>query len=615
MPDDETKLDIDVALKGSNIVIQNQTFQCILYYECPICKAPLIAFWKYNEGQKGIDDNAVGRALRDSGFNAYRFFESKNGQGFEYDFEKDPNKKHNHMESTGYGYSRYGGSSEYFIPFMTLNPIFTVNDMLKAALNDQAVDAGIDTPDKALEVLEVLRGEKAAPYFKVVDDRMKHGKPILFFNKGKFGSGYNFDPKEKLQAIGLKLNIKEVDAGEVEENPKGRRFRIVTPAINAGMRYMKVIGRYYTLEEARSNLPKLKDAYGEVYIRTPENQQLENPEEDFEPSGTIVPRFNINEAAIDEVEMNPKEEIEFKYRFDDKDFKFIYIKLKGETIGQLIYNINHKLKQIRVHELLVDEKYQNRGFGSAAMKQIITGSEETGYPIFLSATPMIVILENKIELMPKLERFYKRLNFKPFNMEMIYIPKSRKEIKARPNPTAPEEINKAKAVVQRFTAKKAEKLTSLDLEFLKPDFIKLCDSKTELYESDKWIPEGTMKYYYHPWRDGHPRATFITSDHKWLIGLGKCRVTKDGIEDFLSKTPKSTVEKASLGNIKVWARLATLIGIDIPCGKCSGTLRFIPEDGWHCDKCKGSVPKYKIRRGMVLYDERSKILLSVAKVK
>ena len=101
MPDDESKLDIEVALRGSNITIKGQTFECILYYECPICKAPLLAFWKYKEGQKGIDDNAVGRALRDSGFNAYRFFESKAGQGFEYDFEKDPNKKHNHSVSSG----------------------------------------------------------------------------------------------------------------------------------------------------------------------------------------------------------------------------------------------------------------------------------------------------------------------------------------------------------------------------------------------------------------------------------------------------------------------------------------------------------------------------------
>ncbi len=289
MTEDESQLEIDVKLKDHTITIRGNTFECIMYYTCPICKAPIFAFWKLKEGQKGIDENECGRALRDSGFNGYRFFESRGGQGFEYDSEKDPNKRHNHSVSTGY--SSYGGN-EYYVSFMKLNPIFSVCELLKDILRTETLPFEI-SQEKALEIMEKLE-TAGKDYFKLSRDHMKHGKPIIFFNKGKWqkDSSYTVDELDRLNKLGLDLPkpkeekekteaeqnpsefekerlehptlpdsaIRQIveDHEKAQDNPDRRRFRIVTPTTNAGIQYQKVIGRYLTSEEAEKDLERLK---------------------------------------------------------------------------------------------------------------------------------------------------------------------------------------------------------------------------------------------------------------------------------------------------------------------------------------------------------------------
>ena len=221
--DDETSQDVDVKLSDHHIVIGGKSFGCILYYTCPICNKPIMAYWKIGPNDKKLTENEIGRALRDSGFNGYRHFESVGGQGFEYDFEKDPNKRHNHVKSSPYGY-RYGGTGEYYVPFIKLNPVFQVKELFKNTFR------GADTPivstmNEALSIMEKLEtNEDAKRYFKFTYDKLKHGKQIMFFNQGQWNSDSIDDPERKFLSFGIQLNIikPEAEKTKAEENPSMR---------------------------------------------------------------------------------------------------------------------------------------------------------------------------------------------------------------------------------------------------------------------------------------------------------------------------------------------------------------------------------------------------------
>jgi len=197
-----------INLKTKKITFEKRPYDVIMCYLCPICEDPIIVYWKLN-GEKPISADAVGRALRDSGFGGYRFFETKGGQGFEYDSEKDPRKRHNHekAESSPYGPDTV---TQLWMPYIKLNPIFSVNEFFDKCLNAQGgnYEPGhlfVDTQSFALELIKKMRDNTAM--FKVVDDCMNHGKQLFFFNlhawaeKTTVGYSYYQSDKDKHQKL------------------------------------------------------------------------------------------------------------------------------------------------------------------------------------------------------------------------------------------------------------------------------------------------------------------------------------------------------------------------------------------------------------------------------
>lgn len=169
--------------RARTITLGKETFDLIMCYICPLCKEPIIAYWKLGDS-KPITADVVGRALRDSGFGGYLFYETANGQGFEYDHEKDPRKRHGHEKVEHHDYSE-DSVLELWYPAIELNPIFSINDLFARCLDPHG-----DTYEKthsfvadqklALELIEAMR--KFGDSFTVVDDLMKHGKPLFYFN-------------------------------------------------------------------------------------------------------------------------------------------------------------------------------------------------------------------------------------------------------------------------------------------------------------------------------------------------------------------------------------------------------------------------------------------------
>lgn len=175
-----------VRITRSTLRIQlgTHTYPMIMCYICPICKEPLLVYWKLNNKPR-VTNRIVGRALRDSGFGAYRFFEEENGQGFEYDPEKDPKKRHYHQKKSEYAWSETITQS-WFI-FMQLNPIVTVNRLLHIMINRGEFEKLLPEHHQfiidqalAMEFIETMRAK--AEYFHVIDDIVKHGKPIFYLD-------------------------------------------------------------------------------------------------------------------------------------------------------------------------------------------------------------------------------------------------------------------------------------------------------------------------------------------------------------------------------------------------------------------------------------------------
>jgi len=186
--------------------------------------------------------------------------------------------------------------------------------------------------------------------------------------------------------------------------------------------------------------------------------------------------------------------------------------------------------------------------------------------------------------------------------------------KHKTNPASPQEIAKAKKVVHRFTAFEAKNIGTTKLDMLNKKTKRLNSWNTALYKSDKW--SGKEKGYYHPWGDNHPRSVFITDDGSHVIGIGQAVVKPDGINDMPIYKGKGHPTLEAARRVKVWAKLADTLGMDLPCSACGTTLHYEEESGWVCDKCKGpSEPQYKITGGPVLYDAQSQILISIGKVR
>jgi hypothetical protein len=177
--------------------------------------------------------------------------------------------------------------------------------------------------------------------------------------------------------------------------------------------------------------------------------------------------------------------------------------------------------------------------------------------------------------------------------------------------------NAAKKAVERFTWMPARRVKTVQIPALDRKVRRITSFKTLIYESNKRLdnPRGNIKLYYHPWEDRHDRAVCITDDGRWIIAVGRAVVRKEGVDDLPFGTRPKPVKMSEVRAVPVWAFLATLIGVDLPCAKKDGgTLRYIPREGWRCDVCGGKKPLYRMKRGMVLYDEKSRLVVAISKV-
>jgi hypothetical protein len=182
----------------------------------------------------------------------------------------------------------------------------------------------------------------------------------------------------------------------------------------------------------------------------------------------------------------------------------------------------------------------------------------------------------------------------------------------------PAGTKEAKKVVEKFTWRAANRVKGVSIPALTQKVRRLNDFGTLLYQSNKKLdnPSGKTKLYYHEWHDGHPRGVYITTDGRWIVALGRCVVKGAGVDDLGLLDGRKGVDYAQARAVNPWARLASLVGVDVPCAKRDGgTMRFHPGTGWRCDKCNGAVPLYHTRPGLVLYDPETKILMCVAAVR
>ena len=185
--EEEPEEDEDIAevqIRGKKIKLGQTWYSLIMLYECPIDHMPLIAYWKITNGR--ADPNTVGRALRDSGFGGYRFFETQDGQGFEYDPEKDPRNRHQHgvKKESSYYYRPQDEFESLYLLFLKLNPVYSLNDFflkLLTAYNSNYPKDHQFVDNQALAVKLIARMKRLPEIFLVIDDKLKHGKSIFYF--------------------------------------------------------------------------------------------------------------------------------------------------------------------------------------------------------------------------------------------------------------------------------------------------------------------------------------------------------------------------------------------------------------------------------------------------
>lgn len=170
-----------IDLKKKQITIGRYKLKLIMAYPCPFGDFPLIAYWQTRDSGPGVQD--IRSALDDSGFEGYRVFETEGGQGFEYDLEKDPKKRHEHDEGTYY-------SSVIWKPYLSLNPAFALRNLIAATTGTEVSQIEMYPVPEALGLIENMRDEES--YFRVVDDIIGHGKPLFFFNWSKWADQWKY---------------------------------------------------------------------------------------------------------------------------------------------------------------------------------------------------------------------------------------------------------------------------------------------------------------------------------------------------------------------------------------------------------------------------------------
>jgi len=196
--DTQTNLDdidkVSISIPTKEIKLGNIQYNLIMCYICPFDDSPLLAYWILN-GKERANDRVVGRALRDSGFGAYNFFETGDNQGFEYDPEQDPKKRHLHQEYSTYSWKGNELNSAW-ANYNQLNPIVSVNKLLDFMIikydgdHFENKDDHIFAKDQNLCIKFIDKMRDISEYFKVIDDICKHGKPIFMFELVKWDSNF-----------------------------------------------------------------------------------------------------------------------------------------------------------------------------------------------------------------------------------------------------------------------------------------------------------------------------------------------------------------------------------------------------------------------------------------
>jgi GNAT superfamily N-acetyltransferase len=170
-----------------------------------------------------------------------------------------------------------------------------------------------------------------------------------------------------------------------------------------------------------------------------------------------------------------------------------------------------------------------------------------------------------------------------------------------------EKVEQAKQEVETFKDAPVQGQKVVRIPVFSQSWKKLCSFLTNLYSSNKWT--GENKLYYHPFKDGIGRDVCITKDGRYIVAFGPCVNTKDGIDDKSSATNVKHGDNARefLSKIKVWAKLADCIQVDLPCADCDGVLRFVvrsdDDKEWICDKCGGHNPKYDVEKGKMYFND------------
>jgi len=340
-PEEEIQLDDipEVKVINNTITLGTTTYNLIMYYECPVCAKPLIAYWQVEDNQERATANLVGRALKDSGFGGYRFFESTKGQGFEYDPERDPRKRHQHVKQERYSWGGVGDITEMFNNYLKFNPVYNINDMMKDILNMfgywsfPSEHRYVDHPRYAMDIIKGLNN-KHPEIFLTLKDRENHGKQMFFLDvvklKKLFGSVYsekaavdgliNFFGRDLLSMMELKGSINTAIAKDMgTSNPvkmkehimgNGYFYFIPNNILNKALRSIDVKPNdqnrknlaYLIQQEANQNLDLQLDREDYFYEVWKANFPLKKMEV-YDPTKKteIMLYTNMDESALKEL--------------------------------------------------------------------------------------------------------------------------------------------------------------------------------------------------------------------------------------------------------------------------------------------------------------------------
>lgn len=176
---------VSVNRESKKIMFGSDWYELIMCYLCPFDNIPIYAYWKITEKKK-TNKGIVGRALRDSGFGGYKFFQTKDGHGYEYDVNNDPKKRHQHQKYDERFYNNR--VIELWNLYTKLNPQYSVNKLIHKLLGGYSgvyiVNEKwwfITSQEQAMQWIKKMKALNIT-LFRVLLDICAHGKPIFYFN-------------------------------------------------------------------------------------------------------------------------------------------------------------------------------------------------------------------------------------------------------------------------------------------------------------------------------------------------------------------------------------------------------------------------------------------------